>query len=136
MTTRGWKIPKEVLWWCGVVLIQHRWSGRFSDIRQQQPVKSQRSLTGAVRLMGFFRPSLSLLGTDLVLAKKYTAKILYRKLEKIFPERKLRSLSPNFYILRSVCLFGCTKLVDRSWEYINRSELYEYGNWGQGRAVW
>ncbi len=26
----------------------------------------------------------------------YTAKILYQKLEKIFPEKKLRGLSPNF----------------------------------------
>ncbi len=52
---------------------------------------------------------------------RYTAKILYRKLyKKIFPERKLRGLSPNFYMhiylwaiytfQRSVCLFRCRKI--------------------------
>jgi hypothetical protein len=51
------------------------------------------------------------------------AKILYRKLEKIFPGRKLRGLRPNFYIHKSVsdfifqqsvCLFCCRKIqVDR-----------------------
>ncbi len=54
----------------------------------------------------------------------HTVKILYRKLKKkIIPERKLRGLSPNFYIHLSVsdlyvycifpgsvCLFGCSKI--------------------------
>jgi hypothetical protein len=34
--------------------------------------------------------------------KLYTAKTLHRKLEKIFPERKLRGLSLDFYIHISV----------------------------------
>ncbi len=30
---------------------------------------------------------------------------------------------------RSICLFCCRKYVDRSWEYINRSQTHECGNW-------
>ncbi len=32
----------------------------------------------------------------------YTAKTLYRKFNKIFPEKELRSICPNFYIHISV----------------------------------
>ncbi len=36
-----------------------------------------------------------------------------------------------------VCLFWCREIqyVDRSWEYINRSQTHECGNWGWGRAI-
>ncbi|MFN9905874.1 MAG: hypothetical protein ACK56F_07075, partial [bacterium] len=56
----------------------------------------------------------------------------------IFPAK--RGLSPNFYIhasvrdlyipTLSVCLFCWRKYVDRSWDYINRSQTNECGNWG------
>ncbi len=36
---------------------------------------------------------------------------------------------------RSVCLFSWRKYVDRSWDYINRSQTHECGNWGWGRAI-
>ncbi len=34
---------------------------------------------------------------------------------------------------RSIWLFCCRKYVDRSWEYINRSQTH--GNWDWGRAI-
>jgi hypothetical protein len=34
-----------------------------------------------------------------------------------------------------VCLFCWRKYVDRSSEYINRSQTHECGNWGWGRAI-
>ncbi len=66
------------------------------------------------------------------------AKILYRKLEEKFPERKLRGLSLNFYIHLSVSdrltsVFGFSKIGGPI--NINRSQMYEYGSWEQGRAV-
>jgi hypothetical protein len=36
---------------------------------------------------------------------------------------------------RSVCLFCWRKYVDRSWDYVNRSQTHECGNWGWGRAI-
>ncbi len=36
---------------------------------------------------------------------------------------------------RWVCLFCWRKYVDRSWEYINRSQTHECGNWGWGREI-
>ncbi len=50
---------------------------------------------------------------------------------------KLCSLVPNSYILVSVgdlyipriSLIGCKKKADRSWEDINRSQIYECGYW-------
>ncbi len=36
---------------------------------------------------------------------------------------------------RSICLYCCRKYVDRSWEYINRSQKHECGNWDWGRAI-
>jgi hypothetical protein len=57
--------------------------------------------------------------------------------KQIFPEKEYRGLSPNFnYIFpRWVCLFCWRKYVDRSWEYINRSQTHECGNWGWGCAI-
>ncbi len=34
-----------------------------------------------------------------------------------------------------ICLFCCRKYVDWSWEYMNRSQTHECGNWGLGRAI-
>jgi hypothetical protein len=36
---------------------------------------------------------------------------------------------------RSICLFCCRKYLDRSWEYINRSQTHECENWDWGRAI-
>ncbi len=36
---------------------------------------------------------------------------------------------------RLVCLFCLRKYVDRCWDYINRSQTHECGNWGWGRAI-
>jgi hypothetical protein len=59
--------------------------------------------------------------------------------KQIFPEKELRGLSPNFHIHVSVSdiyiptvslpLLLQKKYVDRSWEYINRSQTYKCGNW-------
>ncbi len=38
----------------------------------------------------------------------------------VFPEKELRGLSPNFHIHVS---------VNELWEYINRSQTHECGNW-------
>ncbi len=35
----------------------------------------------------------------------------------------------------SICLFCCRKYVTQSWEYINRSQTHECGNWDWGRAI-
>ncbi len=39
------------------------------------------------------------------------------------------------YCPRWVCLFCWRKYVDRCWEYRNRSQTHECGNWGWGRAI-
>ncbi len=56
-----------------------------------------------------------------------------------FPEKELRGHGPNFHIherfTRPICLFCCRKYVDRSWEYINRSQTHECGNWDWDRAI-
>jgi hypothetical protein len=44
----------------------------------------------------------------------------------VFPEMKLRSLVPNSYINES---------VRDLWEYINRSQIHECGNWERDGAV-
>ncbi len=36
---------------------------------------------------------------------------------------------------QSVCLFCWRKYVDWSWDYINRSQTHECGNWGWGCAI-
>ncbi len=66
-------------------------------------------------------------------------------LKQIFPEKEYRGLSPNFHIHVSVSdLYNPTIVlptlleeihVDRSWDYINRSQTHECGNWGLGHAI-
>jgi hypothetical protein len=53
--------------------------------------------------------------------------------KQMFPEKELRGLSPNSYI--HVFYSSAGKYVDRSREYINRSQTHECGNWDWGRAV-
>ncbi len=74
-----------------------------------------------------------------------TAKNQYQKLETNIPRKGIaRPQSTMFtfmclwaiYIFpRSICPFCCRKYVDRSWEYINRSQTHECGNWDWGRAI-
>ncbi len=74
----------------------------------------------------------------------YTAKKNTKITKQIFPEKEYRGLRPNFKIMRlwviyilarSVHLFCWKKYVDRSWDYINRSQTHKSGNWGWGRAI-
>ncbi len=64
--------------------------------------------------------------------------------KQIFPGKVYRGLSPNstlmglwaIYIFpQSVSLFCWRKYVDRSWDYIIRSQTHECGNFGWGRAI-
>ena len=41
----------------------------------------------------------------------------------------------NYIFPQWVCLFCRRKYVDRFWEYINRSQTHECGNWGWGRTI-
>ncbi len=65
---------------------------------------------------------------------------LQRKYLYVFPEKELRGLSPNFHIYVSVSDFLIPRIgphiflqqnrqADRSWEYKNRSQTDECGNW-------
>ncbi len=66
-----------------------------------------------------------------------TAKPQYQKFETNIPRKELCGLSPNFHTHASVSdlypherfAYSATgKYVDRSWEYINRSQTHECGN--------
>ncbi len=58
----------------------------------------------------------------------YTAETLYRQFEtKNIPRKRLSRLRPNSY--NHVSVSGL-------WEYINRSQTHECGNWDWGCAVW
>ncbi len=61
--------------------------------------------------------------------------------KQIFPEKEYRGLSTNFHIHTSesdlyIPTIGLSILleeictVDRSWDYVNRSQTHECGNWG------
>ncbi len=39
------------------------------------------------------------------------------------------------WVIYIFCLFCWRKYVDQSWDYINRSQTHECGNWGWGRAI-
>ncbi len=63
---------------------------------------------------------------------------------KYIQKRNIGVSVPIFTFLRlwancifpwSVCLFCWRKYVDRSWDYINRSQTHECWNWGWGRAI-
>jgi hypothetical protein len=39
------------------------------------------------------------------------------------------------YGFGSVHILSCSRIGDRSWEYINRSQTHECGNWDCGRVI-
>ena len=71
---------------------------------------------------------------------------VFPEMKLLFPKQNYSVLSPScythiyvrdLYISGSVCLFCCREIqyVDRSWEYINRSQTHACGNWDWGRAI-
>ncbi len=71
----------------------------------------------------------------------YTAKNQYRKFKTNIPRKGIVPISTFMWLWaiyifpRSICLFCCRKYVYRSWEYINRSQTHECGNWDWGRTI-
>ncbi len=63
---------------------------------------------------------------------KYSQK---RNCATIVPISAFMRLWSIYIFPRSIYLFCCRKYVDRSWEYINRSQTHECGNWDWGRAI-
>ncbi len=51
------------------------------------------------------------------------------------PVSTFMSLCAIYIFPRSVCLFCWRKYVNRSWDYINRSQTHECENWDWGRAI-
>jgi hypothetical protein len=51
------------------------------------------------------------------------------KLRGHVPNSYIHESVSNLYIPGFVCLFGCSKLGRPIWEYINRSQIHECGNW-------
>jgi hypothetical protein len=72
-----------------------------------------------------------------------TAKTQYRKFETNTPRKGIaRPQSPfphscvcEQYSHDQSAYSAAGKYVDRSWEYINRSQTHECGNWNWGRAI-
>ncbi len=67
-----------------------------------------------------------------IIWNKYSQK---RNIGVSVPISTFMCLWANYIFPRWVCLFCRRKYVDRSWEYINRSQTHECGNWGWGRAI-
>ncbi len=73
-----------------------------------------------------------------------TAKTKCRKFKTYIPRKGISGLSPNFHIHVSMSelyipTMGLPVLLEKicrlSWEYRNRSQTHECGNWGWGRAI-
>ena len=74
----------------------------------------------------------------------HTAKTKCRKFETNIPRKGISGSQSQFphscvsvqiIFPQSVCLFCWKKYVDRSWDYINRSQTHECRNWDWGRAI-
>ncbi len=55
-----------------------------------------------------------------------------------FPDKELHGLRPNFHIHVSVSYLYIPRIAEqavRLWEYINRSQTHECGNWEWGRTI-
>ncbi len=63
---------------------------------------------------------------------KYSQK---RNIGASVPISTFTCLWANYIFPRWVCLFCRRKYVDRSWEYLNRSQTHECGNWGWDEAA-
>jgi hypothetical protein len=55
--------------------------------------------------------------------------------EASFPISTLMYLWAIYIFPRSLCLFCCCKIGERSWEYINRSQIHECRNWERGTQL-
>ncbi len=64
-----------------------------------------------------------------IFRNKYSQK---RNIGVSVPISTFMRLWVTYIFPRSVCLFCWRKYVDRSWDYINRSQTHECGNWGWG----
>ncbi len=71
---------------------------------------------------------------------------VFQEMKLLFPKQNFNLLSPSSYTHISVrdlytyfqdqsAYSAAWKYVDRSWEYINRSQTHEFGNWIWGRAI-
>ncbi len=76
----------------------------------------------------------------------HTAKTNHRNFETNIPRKGILGPQPQFPQLcvcdrfiyshdRSPYSAGGNMYVDRSWDYINRSQIHECWNWGWGRAI-
>jgi hypothetical protein len=78
------------------------------------------------------------------IAWHHTAMTKYQNFETNIPRKRIsgsQSQFPHscvwewFIYSHDVCLFCWRKYVDRSWDYINRSQTHKCGNWGWGPAI-
>ncbi len=123
---KAWKF--SYLWTCTLLQIQVIWmlvtslptshdSGHLSDPHNHNPHET---------IVSQCKDKIPKFGN------KYSQK---RNIGVSVPISTLMCLWVIYIFPQSVCLFCWRKYVDRSWDYINRSQTHEYGNWGWGRAI-